>query len=165
MLVCATFADMSPTVSSSESPALRDATAKSNPAVAVQPQQLTGVEVEILVRLLGYGCSAEKAAIYLDLPVTVVREEIARLGLQTGAENGAPAAPRRMKTADSAEKSAADVPVSSKSGTRRQLESRPASIWRRVVFKTEPCATRHTRKPVTGNLSRGFDRRLEDSVS
>ncbi len=87
MTVCARFADMSPIVASTEAPSLRHASTTPKPVVAAQPQ-LTGVEVEILVRLLGYGCSAEKAAIYLDLPATVVREEIARLGLQAASRNG-----------------------------------------------------------------------------
>lgn len=82
---------------------MRHASAKSTPAFAVQPQ-LTGVEVEILVRLLGYGCSAEKAAIYLDLPATVVREEIARLGLQAVSKKGDTCRTKEMRAANSAEK-------------------------------------------------------------
>jgi len=49
------------------------------------PDDLLGeIEVEILVRLLGYGCSARKAASYLDRPYGVVVDELKRLGLDDG---------------------------------------------------------------------------------
>ncbi|MBI1176302.1 hypothetical protein GC207_02565 [bacterium] len=54
-----------------------------SPPEAIKPRnpRLTEVEIEILVRLLGYGCTAANAAIYLDRPAELIERELKRLGL------------------------------------------------------------------------------------
>lgn len=59
--------------------------------------RLTDVEIEILVRLLGYGCPPGKAASYLDRPVKLVRTELQRLGLGPARSSKANGDTRRAK--------------------------------------------------------------------
>jgi len=71
---------MSPAATSPES-VCPDPAAVQIKADRPRKPRLTDAEIEILVRLVGYGCPPEKAAVYLERSAAVVVRELARVGL------------------------------------------------------------------------------------